>query len=661
MGFFFSLLRGVGSFGQRGLACAMACLALASGATAQPVADFFRLPDVARPALSPAGTHLAVLGRGANGRMNLSVMDLETRRLESLSNLEKTDVVEVHWVNSRRLVFVTGNVTDPVGSAAYWRTGGLFAVDRDGKNARRLALPYGDGSAVIVRPRFMRFMAAVAEDSDEIIVASNERNYEGSDVYRLNTRSARKTLLSFDTPGDVRLWALDRLGNPRGAMTANNLTRQTHYRATAEGIWGKWAEGDFREPLTFPVAVDYDGSIIGMAYRNVGGSPRDTQALVRLSATGAVTQVLAANPDYDVQEPVFDPVAKRLVGAALTTDRAQVLWFDERWAALQRQIDQAVPGAINLFVPPGNDLRMLVVSYTDKNPGDVYLFDFKTRKLEFIYASRPWIKPEQMGAARMVRLTARDGLPLTAKLTLPKTGSAKALPLVVIVHGGPWVPGYSQGFDAEAQFFASRGFAVMQPNFRGTTGLGSKAFLASFKQWGLAMQDDITDTAEWLFKQGIADRQRACIYGASYGGYAAMQAMVRTPDLFKCAVNYVGVTDLQLFQSVGWSDYADGEFNKLYAPIMVGDLQRDSVQLRATSPAQNASAFKGASFLAYGAEDLRVPLIHGERMRDALQRAGKPVEWMIKAEEGHGYVRPENRVEFYTRAEAFIRAHTAKP
>jgi dipeptidyl aminopeptidase/acylaminoacyl peptidase len=269
-----------------------------------------------------------------------------------------------------------------------------------------------------------------------------------------------------------------------------------------------------------------------------------------------------------------------------------------------------------------------------------------------------------MAESRVVKFAARDELPLTALLTLPNTASGanqKNLPLIVIAHGGPWIPPVSWGWDAEAQFFASRGYAVIQPNFRGTTGMGLKHLLASFKQWGLAMQDDLADSVAWAVKLGIADPKRVCIYGASYGGYAALQALVRTPDLYQCAANFAGITDLQLFHSVTWSDLSDSDFHRHLLPVLVGDPDRDRAQLRATSPAQNADKIKAPVLLAYGGEDRRVPLIHGERMRDALERLGKPVEWMLRAEEGHGFVKLENRVDFYTRLEAFTRRATLRP
>ena len=656
------------------MACALATWAYVVNAQPQapvvgapasiPVQDFFRLPDVLRPTLSPDGNHLAFLARSGN-RLGLAVIDIDKRTSKIVATLPDADIIEHHWVSSNRLVFVAGNVFDAAGTVNPWRTGGLFAVDRDGSDPRRLALPMGDGRSLMVRPRYTRVMATLADGGDDIVVAANERDFDSSDVYRLNTRTARKTLLSYDNPGDVQAWALDRDGMPRAAYSSKGTQARVFYRHDEKSVWVKWFEGDFREPMNWISAVGYDGSIIGTGLRDrtaaTLASTRLTSALLRLDERGQTQQVLASRDDYDIAQPVFDPVTKKLVGAAYIGERQTVAWLDDSWAELQRQIDQGLPNAANVFAPPQQSKRMLVRSFTDRNPGTVYLYDFRSRKLEFLIDSRPWLKPAQMAESRIVKFAARDELPLSALLTLPKSVAPKNLPLIVIAHGGPWVPAYSWGWDAEAQYFASRGYAVIQPNFRGTIGLGLKHQLASYKQWGLAMQDDLTDSVAWAVKQGIADSKRVCIYGASYGGYAAMQALVRTPEVFQCGANHAGITDLQLFHSVTWSDISDSDFQRHLFPVMVGDPDRDKAQLRATSPAQNADKIKGPVFMAYGAEDRRVPIIHGERMRDALEKIGKPVEWMVKTEEGHGFTKLENRVEFYTRLEAFMKRALVRP
>jgi dipeptidyl aminopeptidase/acylaminoacyl peptidase len=624
-----------------------------------PAQDFFRLPDVSRPALSPDGDHMAFLARRGS-HLGLAVIDLEKRSSQFIATLPEADIVEFHWVNSQRLVFVSGNLQDPVGSISPWKSGGLFAVSRDGSDARRLALPLGDGSAVVVRPRITRFLSSLSDGSDDIIVASNERTFDSTDVYRLNTRSARKTLLTFDSPGDVLQWALDRDGVPRGAISQKGLRVKVSYRRDEKSPWVTWTEGDFREPASILCCVGYDGSLIGQAFTDKSNASHLTAAMVRLDERGQTQQVLASSPDIDMQQPIFDPVSKKLVGAVSfhgTQDKQPTVWIDSVWAALQKNIDEALPNAINQFTPPEQTKRMLVFSYSDRNPGTVYLMDLRTRKLEKLIDARPWIKPEQMADSRMVKFSARDDLPMTALLTTPRGVVAKNLPAVVLIHGGPWVEGYSWRWNAEAQFFASRGYAVIQPNFRGTVGFGLRHLLASFKQWGLAMQDDVTDAAQWAVKQGVADPKRMCVYGKSYGGYAALQGLVRAPDAFKCGISYAGLSDLQLAHSVTWSDSSDSDFLRYLFPVMVGDPERDRAQLRATSPAQNAEKIKAAVMIAHGGEDTRVPIVHAERMRAALDREGKTVDWLVKNDESHGFVKLENRVEFYTRVEAFLRRH----
>jgi dipeptidyl aminopeptidase/acylaminoacyl peptidase len=262
-----------------------------------------------------------------------------------------------------------------------------------------------------------------------------------------------------------------------------------------------------------------------------------------------------------------------------------------------------------------------------------------------------------MAPMKPVRYAARDGLEIPAYLTTPRGKAAKDLPLVVLVHGGPWVDGDAWGFDPEVQFLASRGYAVLQPNFRGTTRYGWKHFRASFGQWGLSMQDDLADGVKWAVEQGIADPKRVCIYGASYGGYAALMGLATTPGLYRCGVNYVGVTDLPFFLTVSWADYSYSEFARHAARDMVGDPERDAQRLRDTSPTQLAARIKAPVLMAYGADDRRVPLEHGSRMKSALDRAGAKYEWMVMAGEGHGFRDPANQKTFYEAVEKFLAAH----
>jgi dipeptidyl aminopeptidase/acylaminoacyl peptidase len=228
--------------------------------------------------------------------------------------------------------------------------------------------------------------------------------------------------------------------------------------------------------------------------------------------------------------------------------------------------------------------------------------------------------------------------------------------MVVLVHGGPYVHGSSWGWSAQTQFLASRGYAVLEPAFRGSTGFGARHFVAGWKQWGLKMQDDIADGTRWAIAKGIADPKRICIAGASYGGYATLMGLVKDPDLYRCGVDWVGVTDIQLLYDGHWSFKSDmsDEWKSYGMPEMVGDPVKDAAQLAATSPLQQAARITQPLLMAYGGVDHRVPMYHGRKFYDAVTRTNKQVEWIEYQDEGHGWSLPKNRIDFWGRVETFL-------
>jgi dipeptidyl aminopeptidase/acylaminoacyl peptidase len=266
------------------------------------------------------------------------------------------------------------------------------------------------------------------------------------------------------------------------------------------------------------------------------------------------------------------------------------------------------------------------------------------------------IDPKTQSEMDFVKVTARDGLRIPTYITFPVGKPKKNLPMIVLVHGGPWVRGQSWGWDREVQFLASRGYAVIEPQFRGSTGFGMEHFKKGWKQWGLAMQDDLADAAQWAINEGIADPKRICIAGASYGGYAATMGLIMHPELFRCAVNWVGVTDIDLLFSPIWSDI--NEESKRYGmKTMIGDPEKDGAQFKATSPIVNAHKIKQPILLAYGERDERVPIIHGTKLRDALKVHNQNVEWIAYENEGHSWARTETKIDFWTRVEQFLTKH----
>jgi dipeptidyl aminopeptidase/acylaminoacyl peptidase len=636
-----------------------------------PANLLFRNPDVFAPTLSPDGMHMAVLARRSDkrDRLNIAVINLDTNKSSFITPFDDSDVVEMHWVNSTRLIFTTGNILESAANTVPWRQGGMFAIDRDGSNARRLVSPLGTGEAIVLRPRYSIFLQAVGEESNDVIVAANDNNFEALDVYRLDTRSARKTLLSFGGPGESRQWVLDKTGVPRATITQVRARNASYWRAPGDNAkWQKLWEGELNEQGRAVAGIDYDGSLLISTYarpspQRIGtGSAtppllRDTAAIVRADAqTGQVRELVFEHARVDHNDLVFDPVKKKLVGVRYIDERLQTQWLDESWRNIQSAIDQTLPGQINVFAPPQQSKRMLVVSSSPKNPGSVYDYDIASRKLKFLFDFRSGMSNETMVDARYVKFNARDGLPLAAVIAQPASIAAnKPAPTVVIALGGPWVQSPCLCWDADVQYFAQRGFAVIVPTTRGQFGLGHRLWAKGFKQWGLGMQDDIADAVDYAVKQGITDPARVAIVGASYGGYAALQGAARTPNLYKAVAAMSAPTDLQLFQSITWADYSDTAFQKFIAPVLIGDESKDAEQLRSTSPINNVNAIAAQVLLAYGGEDRRIPQQHGTRMRDALERAGKPVEWLYKGDEGHVFAKLENRVEFFTRAEAMIR------
>ncbi len=325
--------------------------------------------------------------------------------------------------------------------------------------------------------------------------------------------------------------------------------------------------------------------------------------------------------------------------------------------ATQKAVDAALPATINT-ITCGKCLSsrfLLVRSESDRQPLRYFLYDPATHALAgAVGGARPWIDPRQMGPRDFVHYAARDGMQIPAYITLPP-GRRKdeRVPLVVLVHGGPWVRGGAWEWDAEAQFLATRGYMAIQPEFRGSVGFGYELFHAGWHQWGLAMQDDLEDAVRWAVAQGYADAERVAIGGASYGGYATLMGLIKTPALYRCGFDFAGVTDIGLMYSINWSDYSD-EALDYGIPTLVADPEKDAAQIVATSPLANAQKLTQPLLLGHGAEDVRVPIDHGVKFRDAVTKTNKNVQWVAYNAEGHGLRQDKHRIDYWSRVEALL-------
>ena len=617
---------------------------------------FFRAPQMLGAGLSPDGQWLAMTTIGPQGRAVLSVLDLASMTPAVIYSSGDADVEHVVWVNNKRLALT---LTDRDLPQAKIDAGpGLFAVDRDGEDFRQLVERQGvwarngnDGRRLEPGNTFL-LNGGTQRNSDEVLVARPE-GFEGKDVdyiklLRLNTRNGRSE--EVDSPLHSVGWLPDIQGNLRVAVTRQGEKGSLRWKDPATGGWRTLAEfngytGDGEVQVSH---VGPDGKLYINARRG-----RDKMAMWLLDpVTGSWSaEPLAQSPQFDV---IAQVVARRdlVLGLRFTIDAEVTLWFDAGTKTLQAQIDKVLPRTVNRLTLPweGDSPWVLIEAFADIQPTQFFLFNRLTRQFTRLGAKRPDIDAKQMGAMDLHWIKARDGLELPVWLTLPK-GGAKNLPMVVLVHGGPFAMGPSWRWDAEAQFLAARGYAVLQPQFRGTKGFGEAHYKGGWRQWGKAMQTDLADATRWAIAQGIADPKRIAIAGASYGGYATLMGLLRDADLFRCGVSWVGATDLDLLYTVSWDDVSD-DFKKQGMPRLVGDRIKDAADLKENSPLTHAAKITQPLLLAYGSADQRVPLVHGESFRKALS-PGK-LEWKVYEDEGHGWRLPANQIDFWNRTARFL-------
>jgi dipeptidyl aminopeptidase/acylaminoacyl peptidase len=295
---------------------------------------------------------------------------------------------------------------------------------------------------------------------------------------------------------------------------------------------------------------------------------------------------------------------------------------------------------------------------SDQTPPSYWLYKTVDKSLQPLVPPRADLPAREMGQRDVYRFKARDGLEIPLLVTMP-TGPKKPRAAVLMVHGGPYVRGTHWPWEPEAQFLASRGYVVLEPEFRGSEGYGHAHFRAGWKQWGLAMQDDLADTVAFAVKQGWVDPGRVCIAGASYGGYAALMGTIKQSDLFKCAINWVGVTDLGLMSSINWSDLSE-DWKTYGMKQLVGDPVADAAQFAATSPLKRAKEIKIPLLMAYGGSDRRVPIKHGTDLKAAMSPS-QPLEWVDYPTEGHGWFNLKTNEDFWGRVERFLAKHLAAP
>lgn len=651
--------RSILAAGFLGPACGS--LAWAQNVSAGPsldVKDFFRVAQLSAPRLSPDGKYIAAL-REYKGRINVTVVDLATKKPFIVTSFSDADVANLSWVNSQRLIF---SLIDRERGSGDQVAGGMFVIDRDGRNFRSLVERAFLTEGEKLLPAGTTLLGRVMEHgqpTDDVMVevpSLQARGRYSSNVHRLNTATGRSTLMTLGGPADTQAWIVDRLNVVRAAISTVADTTSIYLRDSDQAPWRvifKFGSADPSAEVR-PVAFDASGKLYVSAYMGA-----DTAAIYGYNAkTGSLdSDPIVAIKGFDVTGGLrFSPDGARLLGIDYDAERPGTHWIDETLSKIQGQINQALPDRVNhLQTSLDAEAPILVVSQSDRDPGRFLLFDPKSNKLEQIAQSRPWIPVDRMRPTTFMRYVARDGLSIPAQLTLP--AGKGPFPLVVLHYGGPWVRPIDWHWDPHVQFLASRGYAVFMPAPRASTGFGVKLFKAGWKQWGLGMQDDVTDGVQQLIKDGIADPKRICIAGASYGGYLTMMGLAKDPGLYRCGINWVGVTDPSFMFSVTWTDFNRVDSARYTLPLLLGDPEKDAEQFKRTSPVQRAAEIRQPVLLAYGGRDQRVPIINGEKMRAALAPHNKNVEWVVYPDEGHGWLKLESNIDFWTRVEKFLAAN----
>ncbi|MBL9139074.1 MAG: S9 family peptidase [Verrucomicrobiales bacterium] len=614
-----------------------------------PVANLFRDFEFEEMALSPDGKTLAMTGP-QKGRRNIAVFDLETRQPRWLTKLGDREAYDIRWFGDRIVFRMVKNGFD---------MGAICAIDRDGTDQQVLihSLEHqSDGLVTYLEE--VSILSGIPGNDDLVLVEREEigrytsaRSRGVKNVHRLNLRNGI-CALEAKNPGDVIAWYPDLTGKIRAALSSDGEKVRLIYRDDTDTPWRTLTEWGARTSEVVPVGFAADNrNLIVSASGN-----RNTSGLYVYQVDSKTLDTNIWHHEWiDADLPIIDPYTGLVVGVHYDDTRPRSQFFEEDLKRIQFRIDRVPFNTSNRLLNYSRDRkRFLYSSQSDRNPGHYYLFDFEQKKFDALGAKTTRIRPADMSAQIATNYLARDGLRIPAYLTLPAGQPTSRLPLVVMVHGGPWSRVH-WGFDREVQFFASRGYAVLQPNYRGSTGYGMNHFRAGIKQWGLKMQDDITDGVHWAIQQGIADPARVVIYGASYGGYSTMMGLATTPELYRCGINYVGVTDI-----VGILGYVSSRLPARYAAfqsIIIGDLETERARLEATSPVNVVDKIRAPVFLAYGELDSRVPIQQGRRLARELKRLDKPFEMIVKKDEGHGFFIEKNRIELYEAIDKFLKKH----
>lgn len=595
------------------------------------VEDFMKNPGNFGYELSPDGNYITFSSAWEN-RANVFVKKMnDDSEPVRVSNSKDRDVAGFYWKDNNLLY-----VKDKGGDENFH----IYSTTFNGSEEKDLT-PYPNVTVGI--------LSGLQGVKDEILIMMNKEDATVFDVYKLNVKTGETTHVA-KNPGNITSWLADRNGNVRIAVASDGVEGTILYRDSEKDEFKPFIEMEAGDEV-MPLAFSKDNQYI-YATSNKG---RDKVEVVKYDLKGN-EEVIMSNDQVDVSGVLYSAEHDKLLYGAYITDKPHYQFFDENFEKLFRKIQSKLNVheselGINDY---NKEMTKFIVSVSsDTVYGKYYYYDSTTDELTELATLSPWLNPNELAEMHPISYKSRDGLTINGYLTLPKNKEAKDLPLIVNPHGGPWARDM-WGFNPEVQLLANRGYAVLQVNFRSSTGYGKEFLQAGNKQWGLKIQDDITDGVQWAIDQGIADPDRIGIYGASFGGYATLAGITYTPDLYAAAVDYVGVSNIfTLLNTI--PPYWETMRNMFYE--RVGHPEKDKELLTAVSPVFHADKIKTPLFVAQGANDPRVNKAESDQIVEALRARGVDVEYMLKDNEGHGFANEENRIEFYNAMVRFFDSH----
>lgn len=631
---------------KKGIRCAAFCALsvlsyplLASGVSFEDLARHLQYTEVK---ISPDGRHIAAT-TVVKDKPLLALLDLDTKKGGMVTPREGNQVVDFWWANDNRVVYTEG--TKVSGWDQPFSTGEIFAINADGSSPKFL---YGNTTRA---GSYAEVIGTLRDDPRHILISGSprENGVEGSfnDIYLLDVNEGSTRPLG-KAPFRNASFIADNHGAVRFAEGYDSHAYPVvYYREDNNKPWSLLYQGTTDRSVPVPLDFNRDDSKVYMSCAAEGKA--DALCTWDVS-TRKMSEPLWSSPTVEINRLVYTLDGMDVVGVYSDPGAPTAEAFVSGSDAIKAigSLSRAMPGESVRIVSSSRDgSRAIVLAYSSMDPGTFYLWDNATGKATALLQRASWIDPNKMAAMQPVEFKARDGLTIHGYLSMPPgKEEAKHLPLVMFIHGGPYGIRDYWTYDPYVQVLATRGYAVLQVNYRGSGGYGGAFMHAGYHEWGGKMQDDVTDATQWAIQQGITTPGHVCIFGGSYGGYAALEGAMKEPDLYRCAIGYVGVYDLTALLT-----HSDNTMAKNFWNARVGT---DEQELAAHSPVNQVDHLKASVMLIVGGQDETVPPLHANRLRSALDKRGIGYEWLYKSNEGHGFYDEKNTTELYQRVTQFL-------